>query len=284
MNYKKYSVAGIPFELVFDDGIVNENLFCRYKPFKVENGSPFFTLKVEVCQNFECGELVKKIGTEAPVLWLFNRGEGYCVGFSLNDEEPVAILVDSILYVREEVPTREVESCINNALMFLYTSYAALDNALLLHASVVNHNGYGYMFLGCSGTGKSTHSRLWIENITGTQLLNDDNPIIRICGDNIIVSGSPWSGKTPCYKNKQIPLGGIVRLTQAKSNKITRLYGLPAYAALLPSCSVIKWDAEVELAVNKSIEQISSTCPIWHLECLPDREAAILCNKFIKVK
>lgn len=284
MNCNRYSVAGISFEIVIGDGIVNENFFYRYKPFKDENTNPHFSLKVEVCQSLECGELVQKIGAEAPFLWLYNRGGEYCVGYSLNEEEPAAIMVNSILYVRTKVPTREVENSINNALMFLYTSRAAFDNALLLHASVVIHNSYGYMFLGSSGTGKSTHSRLWIENIADVRLLNDDNPIIRICGDRIIVSGSPWSGKTACYKNEQIPLGGIVRLTQAKSNKIKRLYGLRAYAALLPSCSVIKWDAKVEHTVNKSIEQISSICPIWYLECLPDREAAILCNKFIKVK
>ena len=57
------------------------------------------------------------------------------------------------------------------------------------------------MLLGKSGTGKSTHSRLWLKYIPDTKLLNDDNPAVRIMDNNtIMIYGTPWSGKTPCYK------------------------------------------------------------------------------------
>ncbi len=83
------------------------------------------------------------------------------------------------------------------------------------------------MFLGPSGTGKSTHASLWLENVEGTELVNDDNPVVRILDDGSIkVYGSPWSGKTPCYLNVNYPLGGIVNLIQASHNKISRLGGI----------------------------------------------------------
>ena len=63
--------------------------------------------------------------------------------------------------------------------------------------------------MGKSGTGKSTHSRLWLENVPGATLLNDDNPIVRLTLVGAIVYGSPWSGKTPCYKNESAPLAGV---------------------------------------------------------------------------
>ncbi len=53
------------------------------------------------------------------------------------------------------------------------------------------------MFLGESGTGKSTHSRMWLENIEGSTLLNDDAPAVRISADGTTAYGTPWSGKTP---------------------------------------------------------------------------------------
>ena len=71
--------------------------------------------------------------------------------------------------------------------------------------------------------GKSTHTRLWQEHIPGARLLNDDSPIIRMYQGQATAFGSPWSGKTPCYRNISRPIAGIVRLSQAPANEITRL-------------------------------------------------------------
>ncbi len=282
MNYYKYNVAGNIFELILDDGLVNDKFFYRYKPFEIDNGTALFSMQVIIGQ-IEMGKLEKRIGEEAPFLWLYKNEEGkYQTGFSLNEKSASAILDGTTLYIIDTQSNREVESCVNNALMFLYTQYSSQNNTLLLHASVVNHNGYGYMFLGRSGTGKSTHSQLWLDNINNTELLNDDNPIIKIVGEEIFVSGSPWSGKTPCYKNEQIPLRGIVRLSQAKQNQISHLNNLQAFAALLPSCATIKWNKFIEDSVYHSILNVIKHCRIWNLECLPNNDAAILCNNTIK--
>src|SRR5690606_24548491 len=90
-------------------------------------------------------------------------------------------------------------------IMVAYGQRCLLYRAILIHASVVSCAGKAYAFLGKSGTGKSTHSRLWLRHIAGTELLNDDNPAIRIEPDGrVFVYGTPWSGKTPCYKNKKV--------------------------------------------------------------------------------
>ena len=95
---------------------------------------------------------------------------------------------------------------INNSLMLLYAFSSACKGVLEMHSSVVVNGGRGYLFLGKSGTGKSTHSSLWLKHIPGTMLLNDDNPILRLMPDGTArVFGSPWSGKTPCYKNLDFP-------------------------------------------------------------------------------
>ena len=70
---------------------------------------------------------------------------------------------------------------VNNAIMVLYALTTANLRTALFHSSVVSYQGRGYMFLGQSGTGKSTHSSLWLKYIEGTELVNDDNPVVRIC-------------------------------------------------------------------------------------------------------
>ncbi|RGN29570.1 hypothetical protein, partial [Bacteroides oleiciplenus] len=105
-----------------------------------------------------------------------------------------------------------------------------------IHTSTIVCKGKAILFLGESGTGKSTHTRLWREHIEGAVLLNDDSPIIRIIDGKPWVYGSPWSGKTPCYKNESYPLAACVRLSQAPYNQIKRLSIAQGYAALHPSC------------------------------------------------
>lgn len=171
---------------------------------------------------------------------------------------------------------------LDTALMLLYTFSSSKLETLLVHASTVEYDGKGYLFLGKSGTGKSTHSRLWFEHIKGSELLNDDNPILRIINGTVYVFGSPWSGKTNCYRNRKLPVGGIVRLQQAPFNEITPVTGIKAYAALLPSCSGMKWNHDMANAIHSTISKVIERVPVYSLDCMPDKEAAFLCHKNVK--
>ena len=178
---------------------------------------------------------------------------------------------------------RYTKLAVDNALMVLYALATAASGTVLFHAAVVSHEGKGYMFLGPSGTGKSTHARLWLKYIDGTALVNDDNPVVRLADDGLpVVYGSPWSGKTPCYRNVSYPLGGIVLLSQAPYNKIHRLGGIHAYASLVASISGKRWDSRVADGLHATENTLASTVPVWHLECLPDEEAAKLCSLTIE--
>lgn len=150
-------------------------------------------------------------------------------------------------------------------------------NAVAIHSSVIVANDRGVLFLGESGTGKSTHTRLWRENIEGARLLNDDSPIVRIVDGEVRVYGSPWSGKTPCYKNEVYPMAGLCRLSQAPHNRITRLSNLMAIGALLPSCPpIFAHDSTLQDMICATVGEIVRGTKSYHLECLPNREAAEL--------
>ena len=168
---------------------------------------------------------------------------------------------------------------LNNALMLLFTFASAPKGALEMHSSVVMHKGRGYLFQGKSGTGKSTHSGLWLKYIPDTELLNDDNPVLRLMPDGSArVFGSPWSGKTPCYKALDVPAGAAVRIRQAPYNRIRPLKPVEAYASLMASASSFRPFPGLADAWHHTLEGLIQALPCFELECLPDREAAELCH------
>ena len=201
---------------------------------------------------------------------------------------------------------KDVRFCIDNALMLLFAFRTAPLMTLEMHAAVVvrpsledargtsysledapealqvkgerreaKGEGRGYLFLGHSGTGKSTHARQWLAAFDDAWLLNDDNPILRVMEDGEVrVYGSPWSGKTPCYNNAYARVGGIVKLSQAPHNKM-RILALPeAYAYMLSSASGLKMDRQMADCMYESIKHVITHVKCYHLDCLPNTEAA----------
>ena len=148
---------------------------------------------------------------------------------------------------------------------------------LAIHSSCIVYRNQAVLFLGESGTGKSTHTRLWREHIDGAVLLNDDSPMIRVEEGKVWVYGSPWSGKTPCYKAERYELKGCVRLSQAPYNRMRKLSVLEAYGAIHPSCAPeFAYDDALYDEVSRTLGEILSVVPVYHLECLPDEDAARL--------
>ena len=111
--------------------------------------------------------------------------------------------------------------------------------------------------------------------------MNDDNPVVRIVDGEAIVYGSPWSGKTRCYRNIQAPIGGIVRIQQRPENSIRKLSPLQAFSNLLPAISNMKWDKRVYKGVCDGIAELIRLCGMYELGCLPDAAAAHLCHDTI---
>lgn len=171
---------------------------------------------------------------------------------------------------------------LNNALMLVFAFAGARRQTLLVHASLVRQHGYGYAFTAKSGTGKSTQVSMWLRYLPDCDLMNDDNPIIRIINGQPIVFGGPWSGKTPCYRNVSAPLAALTRIDRAQANSIDRLNPIEAFASILPSMSSMKWDKETYDCVCDTVAKLVETVGCFTLHCLPDRESAIICNKAIR--
>ena len=237
---------------------------------------------------------IRREGDEARE-WLFRvamvANAPICCEMECNEN-----FTEGILYIMPDC--QDVRFCIDNALMLLYAFRTAPLMTLEMHAAVVvkadrcavrcqtaalldRPNGLidqqelGYLFLGHSGTGKSTHARQWLAAFDDAWLLNDDNPILRVMEDGEVrVYGSPWSGKTPCYKNACARVGGIIKLSQAPHNKM-RILSLPeAYAYMLSSASGLKMDRQMADCMYESIKHVITHVKCYHLDCLPNTEAA----------
>lgn len=279
-NY--YQVAGHSFsvELPADCDVASE--MNQYAPFvTAATDDVVFSLRVVSAEAFPV--------TAAPTVEINQDDDGSQIVAGHVDDRPyfefqlwgrrAARMVTNADYT-SAVVTLESEPLfgINNALMVLYALATANRQTALFHSSVVSSDGRAYMFLGKSGTGKSTHSRLWLQYIKGTELVNDDNPVVRRMADGFRVFGSPWSGKTPCYRAVSYPVGGIVLLSQAPYNAIRRLRSIEAYAALVPSISGKRWDKRVAEGLHETEDLLAGEVKVWHLECLPDEAAAHTCH------
>lgn len=157
---------------------------------------------------------------------------------------------------------------------------------IMIHASTVERNQEeAYAFLGKSGTGKSTHSQLWLKYLNGFTLLNDDNPAIRIFENHkVYIYGTPWSGKTSCYRDLKVRLRGFVRLQQAQINKFELKINTKSLILLLPSCTAIRWNKNLFNNMVNTVESIIKVVPVGMMECQINQEAANVSYQGIKLK
>lgn len=159
----------------------------------------------------------------------------------------------------------------------------AAHNAFLLHASFIEHEGGAILFTAPSETGKSTQAQLWCEH-AGAELINGDRAAVRIAEGTVMACGTPYSGSSPVRRNAKLPLRAIVVLGQAPENKIARLRGVRAFRAVLEGCTVNVWDrSDVEL-VTRTVTEVITRVPVYHLACTPDVRAVELLKQTMEVE
>lgn len=243
-------------------------------------------MEVELCEgesSYKKGD--GKILTDTSIAWEHRFAfeeveEGYLVSIEAEKgNENWQMLANrdfskvKIYFLENELYTSSVLSW---CLMMTYGQAILKKQSVMLHASVIERYGDAYAFLGKSGTGKSTHSQLWLKYIEDTTLLNDDNPVVRLePNGKLRIYGTPWSGKTPCYINEGADLKALVRLRQAEHNSMKWLDGVEALIALMPSCTAIRWNMDLFNKMIGMVEKVVKILPIGKMDCLPNKEAAL---------
>lgn len=146
-------------------------------------------------------------------------------------------------------------------------------NGILLHSSAVILDGKAYLFSAPSGTGKSTHTSLWLKEFPGAEILNDDKPALRILDDGIYVYGTPWSGKTDQNLNRKVPLQGIAFLNRGSENTISKMDSMNALENLLNQ-TVRPGAKNSVMQLMGLLDLIIKRIPIYQLTCNMEQEAA----------
>ena len=147
-------------------------------------------------------------------------------------------------------------------------------DTLLLHGSTVAVDGKAYLFTARSGTGKSTHTRLWME-VFGPRatMVNDDKPFLQLRSEGVYACGSPWSGKHGLDSNVTLPLEGICILERGQQNHIRPMDIQDALPMLLHQ-SYVPLCQEKAARLDALVRRLAQQIPLWHMRCTKDPEAA----------
>ncbi|MDE5856152.1 MAG: hypothetical protein K2H06_03800, partial [Anaeroplasmataceae bacterium] len=168
---------------------------------------------------------------------------------------------------------------------YLLSQYALLyilnqkKESLFIHSSSIVYHSKGILFSAKSGTGKSTHARLW-RTYTNAEALNDDKNIIVLENDQLTLYSNPWSGKHQIHQNIVAPLSCIVFLYQSKTNVIKKLEAREAMRLLLGQIEPPKKDS-IE-AWNKIVDKILEL-PTYYYGCNMEEEAVITLKKRLEM-
>ena len=163
----------------------------------------------------------------------------------------------------------------NNAIHSLLAEKLTEYDVLLMHGSALCMDGEAFIFTAKSGTGKSTHSRLWRE-VFGerVQMINDDKPMLRFTEEGVRVCGTPWDGKHRLSSNTSAPLKAVVSLERSEINRVSPMCGADAFPVLMKQCFSSK-DPVIMMRIMNMEKRLLDTVGLYRLGCNTEPSAAV---------
>lgn len=150
-------------------------------------------------------------------------------------------------------------------------------NKFLFHGALVAWKQNGYIFTAPSGTGKTTHVRLWKKYLgSDVEIINGDKPVLEVNEDEIIAYGTPWAGKERLQKNSCVPVRGICFLRQNEKNEIHKLSKKEALVLLLPQIYVAS-DSQKAGRTLELLDKMLEKVPVYEFGCNIS-EQAVSCS------
>lgn len=187
----------------------------------------------------------------------------------LSDEEANIDLTFTLDYLKEfhkDYPMLSIGECEYMLYGSRFYNYLINNNGLLLHSSCVVYNGYAYLFSAPSGTGKSTHTSLWVKHFKDAKILNDDKPALSIENNKLYAYGTPFSGKTNLNLNEKFPVKAIVFIEQSNINEATKMNSSVAIYNIM-SQTIRPSDEKEMNNLLSMIDTIVNTIKIYKLKC-----------------
>ena len=220
----------------------------------------------------------KRIGVSCE----YPRTREYCAEYLTQEPEDFHITCRADDLLREQALAEPELGAVSPALLEQAAVYRKIADrmieydTLLFHGSVISVDGQGYLFTALSGTGKSTHTRLWRE-VFGDRaiMVNDDKPLLKFTEDRVYAYGTPWNGKHRLGTNIQVPLKGLCILNRGAENRIRCVTAREALPILLQQC--YRPQDPVALAkVLALLDRLTQATGLYDLECNMDPQAAVV--------
>ena len=146
----------------------------------------------------------------------------------------------------------------------LVTKYLLESGVCRVHCSAIEYKGVAYAFGAPSGTGKSTHTKMW-KDLVGAEYINDDQPFFTF-ENGVTVYPSPWSGKHGRFSTKIAPLGAFVIIKRSNQNKIYPIDKKTATVYLYKQVLQPEEDYLRE-KILEYMQNIVQNVPFYILEC-----------------
>ena len=218
---------------------------------------------------------------------IYNEVHEYCSDYQTDDQADYSVTTTQadIDYEREKsaredeiegIPIRQfTDSYLEELAVYRKIAEKMLNfDTVLFHGSVVAVDGVGYLFTAKSGTGKSTHTRLWREYFGDRAVMvNDDKPLLKITDSGVIAYGTPYNGKHRLGTNISVPLKAICILTRSAENHIEAITRKQAYTMLLQQvyrpADMLKMAKTLEL-----VDRLADSVKLYKLDCNMDISAA----------
>lgn len=226
-------------------------------------------------------------GRKIKICALYEYAKEYCQAY-LTDGQPdftVAICPEDVDFERKKADREnEVEGLphvdyqpeyLETLAIYRKIAEKMLDyNAFLFHGSALSVDGKGFLFTAKSGTGKSTHTRIWKGALAKRCLMvNDDKPLLLVNEDGVMVCGTPWDGKHRLSTNIVVPLKGLAILERGKENEINPVEPAEALPLLLQQ----SYRPADPVALTKTLnllKRVMEIVPLYRLKCTISLEAA----------
>ena len=214
------------------------------------------------------------------------RAEGAPVFFVETTPEDLVFERERSEQIGEVIPVQSEEN--RNKELEILAVYRQIAEQMpfrdtfLFHGSAIAVDGAAYLFTARSGTGKSTHTRLWREMLGDRAVMvNDDKPLIHLTEDGAVVYGTPWNGKHRLGTNAVVPLKAVCILGRGERNSIRGITREEAFPMLVQQ-SYRPLDPAALAKTMTLVDRLSRTVPLYRLECNMDPEAAELSYNTMK--
>ena len=277
---KYYEVNGIRFGLgyLFDDFFDN-----NIEKYEIEQCDVNHIIETKMAKEIKIPSDIAKFKYKNREVYIeedFERVYIYDGGFPVLMIESDSKFKNSTLFMVEDIDGASELEYVYTGIMFMELClYHSIQS---IHGSAISYDDQVIIFSGPSGTGKSTHVNYWLELDPLIEIVNDDKPLLHIKRNEVLVSGSPWSGKTKVNKNVSLPLHSIVFLEQAETNVINQLSEEDKVIHIMRNINRPRQD-ELWDKVSGIIEILIEDVPMYKASVTNSMEAAIAVKKKLGV-